>query len=108
MKLAIAFNRENDNVNLHFENTRCFDVYEIENGESIYSELVSTMGKENEELVEFLAFLEIDALICDQISDHIKQQILEEGILLYEGCNGNAEHIFDMFMEGVLLFDIEA
>ncbi len=103
MKLAIAYNKEKDTVFQKFENAEYFKLYEIDGGEIDYTEIVGTMGKTKNEIVEFLLFLEADVVICGDISAVSEQQILDEGILLYKNCSGKTEKIFKEFSDGTLL-----
>ncbi len=105
MKLAAAFNIENDSINEYFEETKYFIIYEIENNQIDHSEVVGTMNKDNEEFADLLLFLEVDALICGKINGRSIRRIENEGISLYAGCFGDADSAAYAFLDGKLVFN---
>lgn len=105
MKLAVCYDKDTDNISPDFENTNCFKVYDVDDGEITCSELVGTMGKKgSQDLTDFLLFLEVDALLCCDISEESCSMLDDESISFYSGFYGNADDIADGFIGGMFYF----
>lgn len=89
MKIAVTY--ENGEIFQHFGHSEQFKIYEVEDGEIISSEVVSTMGNEHGALVEILQDQNIDTLICGGIGGGAKNALEEAGIKLYGGVVGSAD-----------------
>ena len=105
MKLLTTYDKENNTIFQNFGNTKYFKVYGIENGQVQYSEIVGTMGKKENELMDILLFLETDVLICGNIGEHFVMDLINEGIILYSNYCGNTDIAVEQFLKGELLSD---
>ena len=103
MKIAVSYNKSNDNVNIDFETTNFFNFYDVVNNSVVCSEIIGTMGsKEKEELAHILLMFETDALICGSISDASVDLISDEGISIFSGCKGKSDDLVDLLLAGEL------
>ena len=107
MKIAVTY--DNGNIFQHFGHTEFFKVYDIENGEIICTEIVSSMGSGHGQLAGMLSMMNVDAVICGGIGGGAKAALADEGIMLYGGCSGNADNAVNALLKGDLIFkpDIE-
>jgi len=106
MKLAVSFDMDSENIAPDFDVTLFFKMYDIDEGEVICSEIMSTMGKVGaEDLSQMLILLKADALLCGDISEEAEAALDDEGILFYSGFEGNADDVVDGFINGVYHFE---
>lgn len=103
MKIAVTY--DNGNIFQHFGHTEFFKLYDIENGEIICTEVVSTMGSGHSQLAGMLSMMNVDALICGGIGGGAKAALADEGIMLYGGCFGNADNAVNALLQGNLIFN---
>lgn len=102
MKVAVTY--DNGNVLENFGNTKFFKVYDIENGETQCTEIVSSMGANSYELANMLAMMTVDALICGEIAENSITELTDEGIVIYSGCCGDADEAVNALVCGNLSF----
>ena len=106
MKLAVSFDMDSDNIAPDFGSTMFFKMYDIDEGDVICSEIMSTMGKFGaENLSELLILLKADAVLCGDISDDAAQMLDEEGISFYSGFSGDSDETVEAFINGVFHFE---
>lgn len=103
MKIAVTY--DNGSIFQHFGHTEFFKIYDIENGEIICTEIVSSMGSGHGQLAGVLSMMNVDALICGGIGGGAKAALADEGIMFYSGCFGNADDAVNALIEGNLLFN---
>ena len=105
MKIAVTF--DNGEIFQHFGHSEQFKIYEVEKGEIITAEVVSTMGNGHGALVQMLSELEIDTLICGGIGGGAKNALNEAGIKLYGGVVGDADNAVKSLLEDNLEYNTE-
>lgn len=106
MKLTVSFDMDSDNIAPDFDSTMFFKMYDIDEGDVICSEIMSTMGKFGaENLSELLILLKADAVLCGDISDDAAQMLDEEGISFYSGFSGDSDETVEAFINGVFHFE---
>ena len=106
MKLAVSFEMENDMIFHDLDNTLFFKMYDIEDGDVICSEIMSTMGKIGaEDITQLLILLKADAVLCGEISEQAAEALDEEGISFYSGFQGNADEVVNDFINGFFRFE---
>ncbi len=106
MKLAVSFDMDSDNIAPDFDSTMFFKMYDIEDGDILCSEVMSTMGKIGyEDLTQLLILMKADALLCGDISDEACEALNDEGISFYSGFEGNADEIAEGFVRGLFRFE---
>lgn len=103
MKVAVTF--ENGNIFQHFGHTEQFQLYEIEDGKIMDSQVVSTNGSGHGALAVLLSDLKVDALICGGIGAGAQTALKEAGIRLYGGVSGSADEAVDALLAGNLGYD---
>ena len=103
MKIAVTY--DNGNIFQHFGHSEFFKIYDVENGEIICTEVVSTMGSGHSKLAGMLSMMNVDALICGGIGGGAKTALADEGIMLYGGCSGNADDAVNALLQGNLMFN---
>ncbi len=99
MKLAAAFNKENNTISESFCSTKHFKIYDIENGSVICSEVVGTMQGDTEQMVGLLCMFEADGVICSSIEEEAETQLYDEGIELYSGFYGDPDEAVEFLTE---------
>ncbi len=106
MKLAVSFDMDSDDIAPAFDSTMFFKMYDIDDGDVICSEIMSTMGKFGaENLSELLILLKADAVLCGEISDEAAVALDDEGISFYSGFSGNSDETVEAFINGVFHFE---
>ena len=106
MKLAVSFDMDSENIARDFDGTLFFKMYDVDEGEIICSEIMSTMGKFGaENLSEMLILLKADALLCGEISEESDAALDDEGISFYSGFDGNADDVVQGFISGIYHFE---
>ncbi|HJJ47816.1 MAG TPA: hypothetical protein O0X39_02320 [Methanocorpusculum sp.] len=105
MKLGIT--SSDGEIFQHFGATPEFTVYNIEGGKIVSSKKVSTNGTGHEALVDILADLEINALICGGIGGGARNAVFNAGITLFPGVKGNCDTAAQAFLDGTLAFNPE-
>jgi predicted Fe-Mo cluster-binding NifX family protein len=105
MKIAVTY--ENGEIFQHFGHSEQFKIYEVEDGEIISSEVVSTMGNEHGALVEILQDQNIDTLICGGIGGGAKNALEEAGIKLYGGVVGSVDTAVKNLLDNNLDYNSE-
>lgn len=100
MKVAVTY--ENGEVFQHFGRTPQFQVYDVENGKVVSSEVVDTNGTGHGALAGFLERLGAEVLICGGIGGGAQMALSESGIRLFAGASGDAEEAVKAFLAGTL------
>ena len=103
MKIAVTY--ENGQVFQHFGHTEQFKIYNVENGQVVSSEVVSTNGQGHGALGGFLAAAGVDVLICGGIGGGAKNALAAAGIQLFGGAYGNADMQVAAFLAGNLMYN---
>ncbi|MCF0142472.1 MAG: FKBP-type peptidyl-prolyl cis-trans isomerase [Parasporobacterium sp.] len=101
MKLAVPY--ENGQIFQHFGHCENFKIYEVENGEIISSEVLSSGGQGHDALAGFLASEHVDAVVCGNIGDGAQAALSAAGIEVCSGIEGSADDAADAFIKGELL-----
>lgn len=103
MKIAVTY--DNGMIFQHFGHTEFFKYYEIENGEVVSSEVISTNGSGHGALAALLSEGRIEALICGGIGGGAQMALAQAGIKLFGGVRGSADEAAKAFAEGRLGYD---
>lgn len=101
----IAVTYENEMVFQHFGHTEMFKLYDVENGEIISSKVVHTLGQGHGALAMFLKINKVDAVICGGIGGGAKTALMENGILLFGGVQGNADDAVKALIDDTLVYN---
>ena len=101
MKIAVTY--ENGEVFQHFGRTESFKIYEVEDGKVISSEVIGTDGTGHEELADFLADRDVNAVICGGLGDGALAALADAGIEVTSGVSGNTDAAVEAFLNGELV-----
>lgn len=105
MKIAVTY--ENGDVFQHFGHTEQFKVYDVENGEIIDTQVVSTNGSGHGALAGLLSEMKVDSLICGGIGAGAQNALTEAGIQFYGGVSGDADEAVGRLLAGNLSYNPE-
>lgn len=103
MRIAVTY--ENGQIFQHFGHTAEFKFYDVENGQVVKEEVVSTNGSGHGALAGFLALNKVDTVICGGIGGGAQTALAEAGIKLYGGANGSADEAVKALLAGTLGYD---
>lgn len=100
MRIAVTY--ENGCVFQHFGHTEEFKLYDVENGQVINTQVVSTNGSGHGALAGFLLQNQVDILICGGIGGGAQSALSQAGIRLYGGVSGNTDDAVSALLNGTL------
>ncbi|MGB8454330.1 MAG: NifB/NifX family molybdenum-iron cluster-binding protein [Anaerocolumna sp.] len=101
IKIAVTAD-ENNNVFQHFGKTENFNIYEICGDELISKSAISSNGSGHSELVTLLAEQKVNVLICGGIGMGAMGGLMEAGILVVPGAEGDADVVTAAYLDGSL------
>lgn len=102
MKLAITYDKSNNQIWQHFGKTEYFRIVNIESGRAVGDTIITTDGTGHEALAGFLKDQGVEALICGGIGGGARNALAEAGITLYGGVSGDADDAIVAFVTGTL------
>ena len=101
MRIAVTY--ENGNIFQHFGHTETFKVYEVENGEIKFSQVIGSNGVGHGALAGLLSGEGIDVLICGGIGGGAQIALAEAGVELCSGAQGDADAAVEAYLKGELV-----
>ena len=101
MKIAVTY--DNGTIFQHFGKTENFKVYDIENGQMLSGEVISSNGSGHSALAGLLAGQNVDVLICGGIGGGAQAALTEAGIELCAGAQGDADQAVEAYLKGELV-----
>ena len=101
MKIAVTY--DNGTIFQHFGKTENFKVYEVENGQVLSGEVISSTGSGHSALAGLLAGQNVDVLICGGIGGGAQAALTEAGIELCAGAQGDADQAVEAYLKGELV-----
>lgn len=101
MKIAVTY--DNGNVFQHFGRTEQFKVYEVEDNKVVSSEVIGSGGTGHGALAGLLAGQEVDVLICGGIGGGAQAALVEAGVELCAGAEGNTDEAVEAYLRGELV-----
>ncbi len=101
MKIAVTY--ENGQVFQHFGHTEQFQVYTVEDGMVVSSEIIGSAGSGHGALAGLLADRAIDVLICGGIGGGARAALAERGIELCAGASGDTDEAVAAYLRGELI-----
>ena len=107
MKLALTYDKSNNQIWQHFGKTEYFRIVNIEGGRAVGDTIIATDGTGHEALAGFLKEHGVEALICGGIGGGAKAALAEAGITLYGGVSGDADDAIVSFVTGSLTYNSE-
>ena len=103
--MVIAVTYKDGEVFQHFGHTEAFKLYNVKDGEVIYSEVFGTEGFGHGTLATFLKGRNVDVLICGGIGGGARAALAAQGIELFPGASGNADEQVANYIAGALKYD---
>ena len=103
MRIAVTY--ENGQIFQHFGRTEQMKVYDVQDGEIVSSEGVSTNGSGHSALAGVLTGLNVEALICGGIGGGAQAALAAANIRLYGGVSGGADEAVEALLRGELRYD---
>ena len=103
MRIAVTY--QDGFVFPHFGHTAQFKVYDVENGQVVRSQVVSTNGQGHGALAGLLSQLQADTLICGGIGGGAQAALASAGIRLYGGVSGQADAAVQALLDGTLSYN---
>lgn len=101
MKIAVTF--DNGNIFQHFGRTEAFKIYEVEGGEVVRSEVISSNGSGHGALAGLLDGRGVSVLICGGIGGGAQAALYSMGIELCAGASGDADEAVAAYLKGELV-----
>ena len=101
MKIAVTY--DNGTIFQHFGKTDNFKVYEVENGQVLSGEVISSNGSGHSALAGLLAGQNVDVLICGGIGGGAQAALTKAGSELCAGAQGDADQAVEAYLKGELV-----
>ena len=100
MKIAVA--SEQQNVATHFGHCENFNIFDVENGKIVKSEIVANPGHKPGFLPNFLADRDVNVIISGGMGGGAVEIFNERNIEVIVGAKGNAKAAAEAYLEGSL------
>ena len=100
MKIAVTY--DNGMIFEHFGRTEAFKVYEVEDGQVLSSEVISSNGSGHSALAGLLAQQEIHVLICGGLGQGAQNALSDFGIEVITGASGDVDQAVAQYLAGEL------
>lgn len=100
----IAVPCDNGLIFQHFGRSEQLRIYDVEDGNIITSEVVSTNGHGHGVLAEILNALQTDILICGGIGGGARGSLTSYDIQIYDGVTGDADAAVAALLAGTLAY----
>lgn len=101
MKIAATY--ENGKIFQHFGRTENFKVYEVEDGKIVSSEVIGSNGVGHGALAGLLADQTIEVLICGGLGGGAMNALVQAGITVVAGAEGDADKAVQDYLAGNLV-----
>ena len=101
MKIAVTY--DNGNIFQHFGRTEYFKVYEVEDKKVVSSEVIASNGVGHGALAGLLAGQAVDVLICGGIGGGAQAALVEAGVELCAGAEGDVDQAVEAYLKGELV-----
>lgn len=101
--MRIAATYKDGNIFQHFGKTETFKVYNVEEGNIVSEEVISSEGSGHGALAGVLAAKGVDVLICGGCGEGAQNALSDAGIQVCTGAEGNADEAVKAFLEGRLV-----
>ncbi len=102
MKIAVTYDTTNGTVFQHFGKSKCFKLYEVENGAITADSLLDPNGVGHEALADLLKSEDVDILICGGLGGGAMAALADAGIEVFSGAEGSADDTVKAYLAGEL------
>lgn len=96
--LRIAIPYENGKIFQNFERTETFKIYDIRDKKIVFEEEVQTKEKEGSTLSGILIAMNVDVLICGEITRNLQQALVAGNIRIINNIPGLAEYAIKEYL----------
>ena len=103
MKIAIPY--ENGEIFQHFGHTERFEIFDVENGAIVKSEIIETAGQGHGALAAFLYEQGVRVLICGGIGGGAQAALSTVRIAVFGGVTGKTRDAAEAYITGGLEYD---
>lgn len=101
VKIAVT-STESGNVHEHFGRCETFTIYELEGDNLIHREVLKNTGSGHEEVANFIKELGANVVICGGIGAPAMQLLMEAGILVIPGMQGDVDIATASYLDGAI------
>ena len=101
--MRIAATYENGSIFQHFGRTENFKVYDVEDGRVVSSQLIGSDGAGHGALAGLLAGHGIDVLICGGLGAGAQNALMDAGVTVVAGAEGDADKAVLAYLSGDLV-----
>lgn len=110
MKIALPYTMGIGTLFQHFGKTDYFKVYTIDDAtkEFLSADILSTEGRQHEDIASFLKENGIDTVICGGVGDRMVSLLQSLGIQCYTSQEGDVDLIVRSFLNGTMEKHTEA
>lgn len=102
MKIAVPYEKENQMVGSHFGQSAFVKIYNIQDDTVVGDVIVPMAGQGHEAVVDFLASVHMDMVICGGIGGQARQALTARGIAVIPGVVGKADAAVSAFLTNTL------
>ena len=106
--MRVATTYDNGNIFMHFGRSEQFKIYDIQDGKVLNEQVVGTGGTGHGALAGLLANGGVDTLICGGIGGGAINALIQAGITVYAGAQGNCDACVEALIAGTLAQNGEA
>lgn len=100
--MKVAVTHEQGKIFEHFGRTQEFEIFNVEKGEIIESNIIGAPAEGHGAIVGFLNKQGVDVLICGGIGPGAVNSLKESGIAIYAGASGDVRVQVEAFLKGQL------
>ena len=100
--MRVATTYEKGNIFMHFGRSEQFKIYDIQDGKVLNEQVVGTGGTGHGALAGLLANGGVDTLICGGIGGGAINALIQAGITVYAGAQGNCDACVEALIAGTL------
>jgi len=100
MRIAVTYMMER--VFPHFGKASEFKIYDVENGEIVKSEVISTNGQGHGAMAKILLEQKVNVVICGGIGGPAIEMLAKAGIDCFPGNAGPVDDVVKAFLAGSL------
>ena len=101
--MRIAATYENGSIFQHFGRTEQFKIYDVEDNKVVSSTIIGNNGIGHGALAGLLADITIDVLICGGLGGGAMNALMNAGITVVAGAEGDADAAVEAYLRGELV-----
>lgn len=106
MRIAITYDYDTKEVFQHFGQTQNFLLVDVLDNKQESTMIIDNGGASHSELVNYLAHLEVNVLICGGLGNRAIDLLNNAGIKVIPGIRGSALEAKEKYLKGELVGDM--